>query len=284
MTPLRRLRTWAQSIWVRGTDTIDGMAGSTLFPTSADTFAKATPTYTATPDSTGRDHAERHDDVEAAVEAVQAHALSHTHDLEPHSHEIADLTATGSRNASTFLRGDNTWAAPPTDGGTGGVTDHGALTGLGDDDHTQYAKADGTRGAFAAPLGANDNYVTDAEKTALHGHSNKTALDAVSGTNTGDQTLPTWTTLASKPAVIGAGATELAARTAIGAAPTVALLSRIGLPIMADSATTFESEAAVLAAFGLSSWTAKRTFDSASYPGHPAPTGLRVGDDWVDTP
>lgn len=30
-----------------------------------------------------------------------------------------------------------------------GVTDHGALTGLGDDDHTQYALADGTRGAFA---------------------------------------------------------------------------------------------------------------------------------------
>jgi hypothetical protein len=48
-----------------------------------------------------------------------------------------------------------------------GVTDHGALTGLGEDDHTQYALADGTRGAFAAPLGADDNYVTDAEKAAL---------------------------------------------------------------------------------------------------------------------
>ena len=30
-----------------------------------------------------------------------------------------------------------------------GVTDHGALTGLGDDDHTQYALADGSRGSFA---------------------------------------------------------------------------------------------------------------------------------------
>jgi len=30
----------------------------------------------------------------------------------------------------------------------GGVTDHGGLTGLGDDDHTQYALADGTRGLF----------------------------------------------------------------------------------------------------------------------------------------
>ena len=71
----------------------------------------------------------------------------------------------------------------------GGVTDHGALSGLADDDHTQYALADGSRGAFAPPLGADDNYVTDAEKAALHSHSNKTALDAVSGTNTGDQDL-----------------------------------------------------------------------------------------------
>lgn len=30
-------------------------------------------------------------------------------------------------------------------GGGGGATDHGALTGLADDDHTQYLKADGTR-------------------------------------------------------------------------------------------------------------------------------------------
>ena len=33
--------------------------------------------------------------------------------------------------------------------GGGGVSDHGALTGLADDDHTQYALADGSRGSFA---------------------------------------------------------------------------------------------------------------------------------------
>jgi len=32
----------------------------------------------------------------------------------------------------------------------GNIKDHGGLTGLGDDDHTQYAKADGTRGSFAS--------------------------------------------------------------------------------------------------------------------------------------
>lgn len=44
-------------------------------------------------------------------------------------------------------------------------------------------------GTYAPALGADDNYVTDAEKAALHAHANKAALDLVSGTNTGDQTL-----------------------------------------------------------------------------------------------
>ena len=38
---------------------------------------------------------------------------------------------------------------PAASGGGGGVTDHGALTGLTDDDHPQYALADGSRGSFA---------------------------------------------------------------------------------------------------------------------------------------
>jgi len=36
-------------------------------------------------------------------------------------------------------------------GGGGGVTDHGALTGLGDDDHTQYMPVDASRTFSAAP-------------------------------------------------------------------------------------------------------------------------------------
>ena len=85
----------------------------------------------------------------------------------------------------------------------GGATDHGALSGLEDDDHKQYALADGSRGSFAPPLGADDNYVTDAQLAALHSHTNKTALDQVSGVNTGDQDLsglvPNTRTVNGKP-------------------------------------------------------------------------------------
>lgn len=64
-------------------------------------------------------------------------------------------------------------------------------------------------GSYAAALGADDNYVTDAEKVKLAN---------LSGTNTGDQTLPTWSTIAGKPAVVAAGTDAAAARTAIDAA------------------------------------------------------------------
>jgi hypothetical protein len=64
-------------------------------------------------------------------------------------------------------------------GGGGGVSDHGDLTGLARDDHTQYALADGSRGSFeaagaaaaaiAAHTGASDphpTYTTAAELAA----------------------------------------------------------------------------------------------------------------------
>ena len=61
-------------------------------------------------------------------------------------------------------------------------------------------------GSYAPALGADDNYVTDAEKAALHSHSNKAALDAVSGTNTGDQDLSGYATTASLATVATTGA------------------------------------------------------------------------------
>ena len=89
-----------------------------------------------------------------------------------------------------------------------------AQVGLGNVDNTSDVNkpvSTATQTALdgkADDLGADDNYVTDAEKTKLAN---------LSGTNTGDQTLPTWSTIAGKPAVVAEGATQADARTAIGA-------------------------------------------------------------------
>lgn len=47
-----------------------------------------------------------------------------------HTHGVADLTATGTRDATTFLRGDNTWAVPAGGGGLNAVraSDYGWST------------------------------------------------------------------------------------------------------------------------------------------------------------
>jgi hypothetical protein len=95
--------------------------------------------------------------------------------------------------------------------GGGGVTDHGALTGLSDDDHTQYALADGTRGSFAAvdhdhdgdyaAIGHDHSGVyqpADADLTALAG-----LTVAENALIVGDDT-PTWTVL-SPPTPAGDG-------------------------------------------------------------------------------
>ncbi len=77
--------------------------------------------------------------------------------------------------------------------GTGGVTDHGALTGLDDDDHAQYhndARGD-ARYVAIAHVGsggtAHSNVVASGAAGFMTG-ADKTKLDAISGTNTGDET------------------------------------------------------------------------------------------------
>ena len=54
-------------------------------------------------------------------------------------------------------------------GGGGGVSDHGALSGLTDDDHTQYSLVDGTRAFTGAITVASDTDVTNVfGRVALH--------------------------------------------------------------------------------------------------------------------
>lgn len=54
-----------------------------------------------------------------------------------------------SGTATEYLDGTGAWSVPA--GGGGGVTDHGLLTGLADDDHTQYVLANGTRSNWPVP-------------------------------------------------------------------------------------------------------------------------------------
>ena len=70
-------------------------------------------------------------------------------------------------------------------GSAGGVTDHGALTGLGDDDHTQYhndARADtwlGTKSTTNLAEGTNLYYTAARANAAIDARVNKTFIDAL---------------------------------------------------------------------------------------------------------
>jgi hypothetical protein len=70
-------------------------------------------------------------------------------------------------------------------GGSGGVTDHGALTGLADDDHPQYALADGTRGAFATSGHTHTFASLTSKPTTLAGYG---ITDAATSTHNHDAT------------------------------------------------------------------------------------------------
>jgi hypothetical protein len=75
-----------------------------------------------------------------AAVLVQA-ALDAGATLPVHGHTGAQVTVTGTPGHGLRIAADNTIETTgevPGSGGGGGITDHGALTGLADDDHTQY--------------------------------------------------------------------------------------------------------------------------------------------------
>lgn len=130
---------------------------------------------------------------------------------------VSDITATGTPGSGTYLRGDGAWSAPA--GGGGG-------------DMMQATYDPGGKAADAFSMGnmvetADAKVMTGAERTRLSGveagaQKNVQAdWSAVSG-DAYIQNKPTlfsgaWGDLTGKPAVIAAGATQGAARSAIGA-------------------------------------------------------------------
>jgi hypothetical protein len=90
-----------------------------------------------------------------------------------HTHDLDDITITGTPDGSKFLRDDGTWAAPTQTG----VSDHGLLTGLADDDHTQYHND--TRGDVRYYTKSAVDTALGGKAATVHAHG---AGDVTSGT------------------------------------------------------------------------------------------------------
>lgn len=120
------------------------------------------------------------------------------------------LTTTGTSGAATLI-GD-TLNIPQYSGG-GGVTDHGALTWLADDDHTQYTKADWTRAftgkqsysthpTFSTDTELVDKKYVDDSIIAGGGYTDEQAQDAV-GTILVDSSTIDFTYSDATPSITG---------------------------------------------------------------------------------
>ncbi len=89
-------------------------------------------------------------------------AVGSDQEVPDHDHSLAELDDVdlgAGPAANDIIRFDGTnWIADVESGG--GVTDHGALAGLGDDDHPHYLLADGSR-PLSGNLSAGSNRLTD---------------------------------------------------------------------------------------------------------------------------
>jgi hypothetical protein len=81
--------------------------------------------------------------------------------------DLADVHVPAPQDGQVLTHQGGQWVAADA---SGGVTDHGALTGLGDDDHPQYLLANGTR-ALTGNLSAGNNRITNLASGASPGHA-----------------------------------------------------------------------------------------------------------------
>lgn len=84
--------------------------------------------------------------------------INHTHNLD----DLGDVSAASPPNNQVLIRSGGQWVA--------GNPDHGALTGLGDDDHTQYLLVDGGR-ALTGDLSAGNFKITNLAQANADGQA-----------------------------------------------------------------------------------------------------------------
>ena len=110
----------------------------------------------------------------------------------PRSHSKRSIgTSVGSDDAGLLVElGDDGLIDPSMyAGGGGGVTDHGALTGLGNDDHTIYMLEDGTRAMSGdLDMGGGGDIVNVQNVDGRDVANDGTKLDGIESSATADQT------------------------------------------------------------------------------------------------
>lgn len=157
---------------------------STNFPAGLDSITNPS----ATDDTSTVSHADQHANANDAIEALEAkvgvnssavtssldYKVSNAASVDPgHKHSVDGLSATGTKDATTFLRGDNTFAEPPT-------TSDASVTAKGVAEEATEAEIDADTAAGAqARLFVNPstlatskygtNLPSDDEKAALAG-------------------------------------------------------------------------------------------------------------------
>jgi hypothetical protein len=156
-------------------------------------------------------------DSELATGLATKAALSHTH-------PIADLTATGTADATTFLRGDGSWAVPA--GGGGGATTLDDLTdvdttGLADGDTLLYDLSTSTwrPGAGGGTGGdgftAFDPFMPPETAHTSDEEFNTTSLANLTITNPGSYVYDANTTVPGAFTVVGTGTNKFYATKAV---------------------------------------------------------------------
>lgn len=136
-----------------------------------------------------------------------------------HTHAISDLTATGTRDSTTYLRGDGTWAVPA--GGAGGTVTAANITDATAIGRTVLTSADAAAvrtaigaGTSSLVLGTaagtaaagNDSRLSDARTPTAHTH----ASAEISDSTVIGRTVLTSVDAAAVRTAIGAGTSSLA--------------------------------------------------------------------------